>query len=69
MNNNHKFSRKETVWSWIATTVVALMVAISMTGCNTVKGLAKDVYSVTEGIQNEMAKDDNADGSRPSNWE
>lgn len=69
MNDNHKFSRKETMWSWIATAAVALMFAISMTGCNTVKGLAKDVYSVTEGIQNEMAEDDNADGSRPSNWE
>ncbi len=69
MNDNYKFSRKETVWSWIATAAVALMFAISMTGCNTVKGLAKDVYSVTEGIQNEMAEDDNADGSRPSNWE
>ncbi len=69
MKDNHNFSRTETMWSWIATAAVALMFAISMTGCNTVKGLAKDVYSVTEGIQNEMAEDDNADGSRPSNWD
>ena len=53
----------------IVATLGALVLALSMSGCNTVKGFAKDVYSVTEGIQNEMSTDSARDGSRPDNWD
>ena len=39
---------------WGLISVLALIFAFQMTGCNTVKGLSQDLYSVAEGIQNEM---------------
>ena len=56
-------------------TIVAILVAIavvtvlSLGGCNTIKGAAKDIYSITEGIQNEMAEDSARDGVRPNDWD
>lgn len=66
MTNDTK--RKDFIQGWAFVAAIAFMFALSMTGCNTVKGLAKDVYSVTEGIQNEMANDTARDGERPSDW-
>lgn len=48
---------------------LALIFVLSLGGCNTIKGVAKDVYSVTEGIQNEMAEDSSRDGVRPNDWD
>lgn len=48
---------------------LALIFALSLGGCNTVKGAAKDIYSITEGIQNEMAEDSSRDGVRPNDWD
>jgi len=68
--------RTETIVSIIThhTTVgilagLALIFALSLGGCNTIKGVAKDVYSMTEGIQNEMAEDSSRDGVRPNDWD
>ncbi len=48
---------------------LALIFALSLGGCNTIKGAAKDIYSITEGIQNEMAEDSSRDGVRPNDWD
>lgn len=65
--------KTNTVERWVTTAgalvvLTLLMSVMLLTGCNTVKGLAKDVYSVTEGIQNEMATDSANDGIRPNDW-
>ncbi len=49
--------------------IVGLALIIALNGCNTIKGAAKDIYSITEGIQNEMAEDSNRDGVRPNDWD
>ena len=49
--------------------IVGLALIIALSGCNTIKGAAKDIYSITEGIQNEMAEDSNRDGVRPNDWD
>ena len=64
-----EMNRADIIIGWMFVLLVATVVAFGMFGCNTVKGIAKDVYSVTEGIQNEMATDSERDGSRPSNWD
>ena len=48
---------------------LALIFVLSLGGCNTIKGAAKDIYSITEGIQNEMAEDGRRDGVRPNDWD
>jgi predicted small secreted protein len=48
---------------------LALLLVLSLGGCNTIKGAAKDIYSITEGIQNEMAEDSSRDGVRPDDWD
>jgi predicted small secreted protein len=48
---------------------LALIFVLSLGGCNTIKGAAKDIYSITEGIQNEMAEDSSRDGVRPNDWD
>ncbi len=58
MNKDNENDRIGFVCKWVLIFIVALMVAFVFTGCNTMKGLAQDVYAVTEGIQNEMSKED-----------
>lgn len=48
---------------------LALILVLSLGGCNTIKGAAKDVYSITEGIQNEMSNDNHGDDIRHNDWE
>jgi predicted small secreted protein len=48
---------------------LTLLFVLSLGGCNTIKGAAKDIYSITEGIQNEMAEDSSRDGVRPNDWD
>ena len=48
---------------------LALIFVLSLGGCNTIKSAAKDIYSITEGIQNEMAEDSGRDGVRPNDWD
>lgn len=48
---------------------LALLFVLSLGGCNTVKGIAKDVYSITEGVQNEMSNDNHADDIRHNDWD
>lgn len=48
---------------------VALLFVLSLGGCNTVKGMAKDLYSVTEGIQDEMGNDTRPDDIRHNDWD
>ena len=64
-----EMNKMDIIIGWTFVLCVALVIAFGMFGCNTVKGLAKDVYAVTEGIQNEMATDSDRDGERPSNWD
>jgi predicted small secreted protein len=53
-----------------ALTVLAVMMSLMfLAGCNTVKGIAKDVYSITEGVQNEMSNDNHADDIRHNDWD
>ena len=59
-------------WVTIAGALTALTLLTSLlllTGCNTVKGVAKDIYSVTEGIQNEMSNDNHGDDVRHNDWD
>ena len=48
---------------------LALIFILSLGGCNTIKGAAKDLYSVTEGIQNEMSNDSHGDDVRHNDWD
>ena len=48
---------------------LALLFVLSLGGCNTVKGIAKDVYSITEGVQSEMSNDNHADDIRHNDWD
>ena len=48
---------------------LALIFALSLGGCNTIKGVAKDVYSITEGVQNEMSNDNHGDDIRHNDWD
>lgn len=48
---------------------LALIFVLSLGGCNTVKGVAKDIYSMTEGIQNEMSNDNHGDDIRHNDWD
>lgn len=65
----NKNSKLDFIIGWLFIAAVAFFFALNLGGCNTVKGFAKDVYSITEGIQNEMANDSDRDSSRPSNWD
>lgn len=47
---------------------VAIIGGVVLGGCNTVKGMAKDLYSVTEGIQDEMGNDYQGDDIRHNDW-
>lgn len=53
----NKNSRLDFIVGWLFVAVVAFVVALSLGGCNTVKGLSKDMYSIAEGIQKEMGSD------------
>ena len=68
MEGKRENSRMDFICKWIIILGGAFMFALLLTGCNTVKGFAKDVYSVTEGIQNEMSDDNGRDDSRPDDW-
>lgn len=69
MSNNSNYNRADFICKWVIIIGGAFLAALILTGCNTVKGIAKDVYSITEGVQNEMATDSDRDGERPSNWD
>ena len=49
--------------------IVGLALIFALSGCNTVKGMAKDVYSITEGVQNEMSNDNHGDDIRHNDWD
>ena len=51
------------------TVLTVLASLLFFAGCNTVKGIAKDVYSITEGVQNEMSNDNHADDIRHNDWD
>lgn len=50
-------------------TGLALLYILSLGGCNTIKGVAKDVYAATEGLQDAMAEDNDRDDVRPDDWD
>lgn len=54
--NEPKYTTKDMLWSWGMTALVAFVFALTMTGCNTVKGMATDIHAAAEGIQKEMSK-------------
>ena len=56
----------ESVLIWA---LVAMVAALVLSGCNTVKGMAKDLYSVTEGIQDEMGNDKQGSDATHNDWE
>ena len=49
--------------------IVGLALIFALSGCNTVKGMAKDVYYITEGVQNEMSNDNHGDDIRHNDWD
>lgn len=53
----NKNSKCDFIVGWLFIAAVAFFFALSLGGCNTVKGLSKDLYSVAEGIQKEMGSD------------
>ena len=53
-----KNSKLDFIIGWLFVAAVAFFFALSLGGCNTVKGLSKDIYSVAEGIQKEMGSDE-----------
>ena len=52
-----EMNKMDIIIGWVFVLFVAAVVALGMFGCNTVKGLSKDIYSVAEGIQKEMGSD------------
>lgn len=50
-------NKVDIIIGWVFVLFVAAVVALGMFGCNTVKGLSKDMYSIAEGIQKEMGSD------------
>ncbi len=66
--------KTNTVERWVTITgtlivLVVLMSTMLLAGCNTVKGIAKDVYSITEGVQNEMSNDTAPADFDHNNWD
>ena len=49
--------------------VTGLALLYVLCGCNTIKGVAKDVYAATEGLQDAMAEDNDRDDVRPDDWD
>jgi predicted small secreted protein len=68
MNEEEKVQTKQReawVIKWGMIFIVALMVALVLTGCNTMAGLGKDISSAAKGIQDRMSEpDDQYDLSR-----
>ena len=55
---NKMHSRVDWFLKWILIGAIAAMVAITLTGCNTVAGIGKDLQAAARGIQAEMSDDD-----------
>ena len=55
---NQMNSRVDWFMKWILIGTFAAMVAIAMSGCNTVKGAMKDGYALAEKVQEALASDD-----------
>ncbi len=58
-----KSEREAWVLKWGLTFMLALMVALVLTGCNTVAGLGKDIHAAAKGIQDKMSEPDQPDSS------
>jgi predicted small secreted protein len=66
MNEEEKVKNEREAWviKWGLTFIFALMVALVLTGCNTMAGLGKDISSAAKGIQDRMSEPDQYDLSR-----
>ncbi len=55
-----KSEREAWVLKWGLTFMFALMVALVLTGCNTMAGLGEDISSAAKGIQDRMSEPDDS---------
>lgn len=55
---NQMHSRVDWFMKWILIGTFAAMVAIALTGCNTIKGAMKDGYALAEKVQEALASDE-----------
>ena len=58
--NDTENSKSDFICKWAIIFLLAIMAAFVFTGCNTMKGIAQDVYAASEGLQNEMSKNSNS---------
>ena len=65
MNEAEKAKTERQNWfiKWGLTFILALIVALVITGCNTVAGLGKDIHAAAKGIQDKMSEPDQPDSS------
>jgi predicted small secreted protein len=69
MEDKRETKKMDFICLWVLVVAGAFLAALILTGCNTVKGFAKDVYSVSEGIQNEMSIASSSSNSQSNGWE
>ena len=53
-----KRMRESFIIKWGLITIVALIFAFALTGCNTMAGLGKDISAAAKGIQDRMSEPD-----------
>ena len=53
---------------WLIWIMLGVLLGLILGGCNTVKGMAKDMYSVTEGIQEQMGNDNQPSDIAHNDW-
>tara|TARA_R100000742_G_C4278460_1_gene101308 strand:- start:1032 stop:1241 length:210 start_codon:yes stop_codon:yes gene_type:complete len=64
MNNN---DNEQMVFGLFLWAVIALVIAFTLTGCNTIAGLGKDVHLAAKGIQEKMATPSDYNGANFNN--
>ena len=64
MNNN---DNEQMVFGLFLWTLIAVVVAFALTGCNTIAGLGKDVHLAAKGIQEKMGSPSNYNGANFNN--
>jgi predicted small secreted protein len=61
---------KETMFDYALFGTMAVVLGIWLGGCNTIKGLSKDVYSATDALQASFSDTNPPEHSvRPNDWD
>ena len=61
---------KETLFDFALAGAMAVVIGVWLGGCNTIKGLSKDVYSATDALQASFSDTNTPEHSvRPDEWD